>query len=149
MRVVASAPLRRYWGDLHGQSGETIGMGSAEDYFRYARDAAFVDMVGHQGNDFQITDAFWKKLNRLTAEFDKPGKFVCLPGYEWSGNTGMGGDRNIFYRHEGRPIRRSSHILVEGQTSTDAIYTADELFECAQGRGLPSSSPMSAGATPT
>ena len=59
MRVVASAPLRRYWGDLHGQSGETIGMGSAEDYFRYARDAAFVDMVGHQGNDFQITDAFW------------------------------------------------------------------------------------------
>ena len=132
MRVVTTAPVRRYWGDLHGQSGETIGMGSAEAYFRYARDAAFVDMVGHQGNDFQITDAFWKKLNRLTAEFDKPGKFVCLPGYEWSGNTGMGGDRNIFYRHEGRPIRRSSHILVEGETSTDAIYTADELFRALE-----------------
>jgi hypothetical protein len=128
MRVAAGSPVRRYWGDLHGQSGETIGMGSAEAYFRYARDAAFIDMVGHQGNDFQITDAFWKKLNQLTAEFDQPGKFVCLPGYEWSGNTGMGGDRNIFYRHEGRPIRRSSHILVEGETSTDAIYTADELF---------------------
>jgi hypothetical protein len=133
LRVAAAAPLRRYWGDLHGQSGETIGMGSAENYFRYARDAAFIDMVGHQGNDFQITDAFWTKLNRLTAEFDQPGKFVCLPGYEWSGNTGMGGDRNIFYRHEGRPIRRSSHILVEGQTSTDAIYTADELFRALEG----------------
>src|SRR5215218_769915 len=129
MRAVTGAPVRRYWGDLHGQSGETIGMGTAEAYFRYARDAAFIDMVGHQGNDFQITDAFWKKLNRLTAEFDQPGKFVCLPGYEWSGNTGMGGDRNIFYRHEGRPIRRSSHILVEGQTSTDAVYTADKLFD--------------------
>jgi hypothetical protein len=129
MRVAESATVRRYWADLHGQSGETIGMGSAEAYFRYARDFAFVDMVGHQGNDFQITDAFWKKLNELTAEFDKPGKFVCLPGYEWSGNTGMGGDRNIFYRREGRPIRRSSHILVEGQTSTDAIYTADKLFD--------------------
>src|SRR5215211_2926702 len=132
MRVVTTAPVRRYWGDLHGQSGETIGMGSAEAYFRYARDAAFIDMVGHQANDFQITDAFWKKLNRLTAEFDQPGKFVCLPGYEWSGNTGMGGDRNIFYRHEGRPIRRSSHILVEGETSTDAIYTADELFKALE-----------------
>ena len=128
LRVVKQAALRRYWGDLHGQSGETIGMGTADAYFRYARDAAFLDMVGHQGNDFQITDAFWKELNRLTAEFDVPGRFVCLPGYEWSGNTGMGGDRNIFYRREGRPIRRSSHILVEGQTSTDAIYTADELF---------------------
>jgi hypothetical protein len=133
LRVVKGAPLRRYWGDLHGQSGETIGMGSAQDYFRYARDAAFVDIVGHQGNDFQITDAFWSKLNRLTAEFDKPGKFVCLPGYEWSGNTGMGGDRNVFYRSEGRPIRRSSHILVEGQTSTNAIYTADELFRALDG----------------
>ena len=133
LRVVTASPLRRYWGDLHGQSGETIGMGSAESYFRYTGDKAFIDMVGHQGNDFQITDAFWAELNRLTAEFDAPGRFLCLPGYEWSGNTGMGGDRNIFLRQEGRPIRRSSHILVEGQTSTDAIYTADELFRALEG----------------
>ena len=133
LRVVKQTSLRRYWGDLHGQSGETIGMGTAEAYFRYARDAAFIDMVGHQGNDFQITDAFWDELNRLTAAFDAPGRFVCLPGYEWSGNTGMGGDRNIFYRREGRPIRRSSHILVQGQTSTDAITTADELFRALEG----------------
>jgi hypothetical protein len=133
LRVVPAAPLRRYWADLHGQSGETIGMGTAEEYFRYARDKAFIDMVGHQGNDFQITDGFWKKLNELTAEFDQPGKFVCLPGYEWSGNTGMGGDRNVFFRHEGRTIRRSSHILVEGETSSDAVYTADKLFEALCG----------------
>ena len=133
LRVVKGAAIRRYWGDLHGQSGETIGMGTAENYFRYARDAAFIDIVGHQGNDFQITDTFWRELNRLTSEFDVPGQFVCLPGYEWSGNTGMGGDRNIFYRREGRPIRRSSHILVEGQTSTEAIYTADELFRALEG----------------
>jgi hypothetical protein len=133
LRAVAAAPLRRYWGDLHGQSGETIGMGTAESYFRYARDQAFIDIVGHQGNDFQITDAFWAELNRLTAEFDAPGRFVCLPGYEWSGNTGMGGDRNIFFRREGRPIRRSSHILVEGRTSTDAVYTADHLFRALEG----------------
>ncbi len=101
--------------------------------FDFARDRAFIDIVGHQGNDFQITDAFWAKLNQLTAELEVPGRFVCLPGYEWSGNTGMGGDRNIFFRREGRPIRRSSHILVEGETSTAAIYTADELFRALQG----------------
>src|SRR5262249_26275587 len=104
MRVVEATLLRRYWGDLHGQSGETIGMGSAEAYFAYARDKAFVDIVGHQGNDFQITDAFWAELNRLFAKFDAPGRFACLPGYEWSGNTGMGGDRNIFFRRADRPI---------------------------------------------
>jgi hypothetical protein len=108
-------------------------MGTAEEYFAYARDKAFVDIVGHQGNDFQITDAFWRELNRLFAKFDRPGQFVCLPGYEWSGNTGIGGDRNVFYRREGRPIRRSSHILVEGQTSTEAVYTAAELLEVLEG----------------
>jgi hypothetical protein len=128
MRVVAQARLRRYWGDLHAQSGETVGTNPAESYFRYARDKAFVDIVGHQGNDFQITDAFWDELNGLTASFDKPGQFVCVPGYEWSGNTGMGGDRNIFYRREGRPIHRSSHILTMDETGT-ARHTAHDLFD--------------------
>jgi hypothetical protein len=134
LRVVASAPVRRYWGDLHGQSGETVGTNSAESYFRYARDRAFVDIVGHQGNDFQITDAFWQELNRLTAAFDEPGRFVCVPGYEWSGNTGLGGDRNVFFRREGRPIRRSSRILVAGQDPAQGnCYTAKDLFRALSG----------------
>ena len=134
LRVVASAPLRRYWGDLHGQSGETVGTNPAESYFRYARDKAFVDIVGHQGNDFQITDTFWQELNCLTAAFDEPGRFVCVPGYEWSGNTGMGGDRNVFYRHEGRPIHRSSRILVERlDQASDDCYTAQDLFSALAG----------------
>ncbi len=134
MRVVEAALLRRYWGDLHGQSGETIGMGSAQVYFEYARDKAFIDIVGHQGNDFQITDAFWTELNRLTAAFDAPGRFVCLPGYEWSGNTGMGGDRNIFFRREGRPIRRSSNILVQGESAPGSeCYTAHDIFRALEG----------------
>ena len=73
LRVVKAAPLRRYWADLHGQSGETVGMGTAREYFRYARDKAFVDIVGHQGNDFQITDAFWKQLNATDRGVRPPG----------------------------------------------------------------------------
>ena len=128
LRIVSEAGFRHYWGDLHAQSGETIGTNPAEHYFRYAREKAFLDMVGHQGNDFQITDEFWADLNALTAEFDVPGSFVALPGYEWSGNTGMGGDRNVFYRNEGRPIRRSSRILV-GDVADPDCYTANALFE--------------------
>src|SRR5450631_4518682 len=128
MKIVNSAPFRHFWGDLHAQSGETIGTNPAADYFAYARDKAFLDIVGHQGNDFQITDAFWSELNALTFEFDVPGRFVAVPGYEWSGNTGLGGDRNVFYRNEGRPIRRSSRILVDDPSDHDC-YTANDLFK--------------------
>ena len=134
MRVAEAAPVRRYWGDLHGQSEETVGTNSADAHFAFARDKAFLDIAGHQGNDFQITDAFWNELNRLTAAYEMPGRFLAIPGYEWSGNTGLGGDRNVFYRREGRPIHRSSHILVRpGETSTGERHTAHGLFEALAG----------------
>ncbi len=130
LRIVRETPFLHYWGDLHGQSEETIGTGSARQYFAFARDLAFVDATGHQGNDFQITGEFWDELNRLTSEFDEPGRFVALPGYEWSGNTALGGDRNVFFPNEGRTIRRSSHALIKDQSDieTDCV-TAGKLFK--------------------
>ncbi|MEO0681143.1 MAG: DUF3604 domain-containing protein [Pseudomonadota bacterium] len=128
--IIEEAETVHFWADLHGQSEETIGTGSADQYFAFARDLAFVDACGHQGNDFQITDAFWDELNRLTAAHDAPGRYVALPGYEWSGNTSLGGDRNVYFPTEGRIIRRSSHALIEGgdAAGTDA-RTAAKLFE--------------------
>ena len=37
-----------YWGDLHGQSGETIGINNSREYFDFARDLAFLDVTSHQ-----------------------------------------------------------------------------------------------------
>ena len=88
-------------------------------YFEFARDSAFCDFVGHQGNDFQISNEFWAELNRLYREFHAPHRFVTLPGYEYSPMTHLGGDRNIFFFDEGRPIRRSSHALVEDLADID------------------------------
>ncbi|MBI4182760.1 MAG: DUF3604 domain-containing protein [Proteobacteria bacterium] len=128
LRVVAAAELRPYWADMHGQSGETVGTNPARDYFAFGRDRAFLDVIGHQGNDFQITPEVWAELERLSAEFDAPGRFVTLPGYEWSGNTGMGGDRNVYFACEGRAIRRSSHALVADRADAAAdCHTAREL----------------------
>ena len=80
MVVKPSLGRRRWWGDLHGQSEETIGSGSAEEYFSFARDLAGLDFAGHQGNDFQITGAFWEHLQRLTRATDEPGRFVAFSG---------------------------------------------------------------------
>jgi hypothetical protein len=134
----AAADWVHYWGDTHGQSDETLGTNSARDYFLFGRDKAFLDVMGHQGNDFQITRAFWNELNELTAEFDKPGSFVCIPGYEWSANTAVGGDRNVHFRREGEVIHRSSHAQITdpddfADEASDA-HTADVLFSKLAGR---------------
>jgi hypothetical protein len=130
LRIVESSDLIPFWADLHGQSEESIGTGSADEYFSFARDRAFLDATGHQANDFQITNEFWSELDRLSMKYEAPGKFVVLPGYEWSGNTGMGGDRNVYYPAGKRQIRRSSHALIEdiSDLDTDCNY-ASELFK--------------------
>src|SRR4051794_3875071 len=129
LRIAADTPLRSYWCDLHGQSEETIGTNSARDLIEFARDRAFLDGMSHQGNDFQITTAFWNDLNELTREYNREGSFVIFPGYEWSGNTGLGGDRNVLFMQEGEQIHRSSHALVHdhGDLASDA-NSAEQLF---------------------
>ncbi len=129
-RIVESSELLPYWGDLHGQSEETIGTNSARDFYLFARDRAFLDICVHQGNDFQITREFWQWLNELSAEFTEDDRFIVFPGWEWSGNTGLGGDRNVLHMHEGRPIHRSSHALVDDLSDIDSdANSANDLFE--------------------
>ena len=122
--------LQPFWADLHGQSEETIGTNSARELMVFARDQAFLDAMSHQGNDFQITTPFWNELNRLSAEFNEDGRFIMFPGYEWSGNTGLGGDRNVLHMKEGRQIHRSSHALVDDLSDVDSdANSANDLFE--------------------
>ncbi len=128
--AVASPELYNFWGDLHGQSDETLGTNSAADYFAFGRDLALLDCCAHQGNDFQMTETFWQDLNHVTKRFNEDGRYVTLPGYEWSGNTALGGDRNVYFPVEGRVMRRSSHALIENQSDIETdCHTAAELFE--------------------
>ncbi|GIS63365.1 MAG: DUF3604 domain-containing protein [Planctomycetaceae bacterium] len=132
--VCADQAHGRFWADLHGQSEETIGTGTVEEYFRFARDRAFIDIASHQGNDFQITDAFWQHLQEVTAEMNRPGRFVTFPGWEWSGNTGLGGDRNVVFSSEGGAIYRSSRALVEETAAKEPTAdSVEELFDLLEG----------------
>ncbi len=131
LRIVEQTTLLPYWGELHGQSEETIGTNSAHDYFAFARDKAGVDVVMHQGNDFQITREFWEELQRLTRAFWEEGRLITFSGYEWSGNTGLGGDRNVFFFHEGETLRRSSHALVPDLSDLDTDCNSSEALFAA------------------
>ncbi|NVB37646.1 DUF3604 domain-containing protein [Pseudenhygromyxa sp. WMMC2535] len=121
--------LGKYWAELHAQSDATVGTGSEREYFEFGRDWARVDVMSHQGNDFQMDEGDWARLEGCVHAFHRDGDFVVFPGYEWSANTAAGGDRNVIYREEGRPIMRSSHWQID--TPEDArspAHPASDLF---------------------
>jgi hypothetical protein len=129
--VETSTEMRPYWADLHGQTDNTVGTGSVEEYFDFAHRWARLDIVGHQGNDFQVTDEDWDRLNDIIKHHNQPGRMVVLPGYEWSGNTSAGGDHNIFFKEDDPPILRSSHWQIPEVPESDLspAHPLDVLFE--------------------
>lgn len=117
--VKSSAKYKKYWGDLHAQTDSTVGTGSEDEYFTFAREKANLDFVGHQGNDFQVTDEDWSRLNQVIKHHNTPGDFIVFPGYEWSGNSSAGGDHNVIYLNDDQPILRSSHWQVPEVPETE------------------------------
>ena len=126
-----------FWGDLHGQSEETVGTNPVSSYFRFAREAALVDFAGHQGNDFQITEAVWQEIRaQANTQYD-PGRFVTFVGYEWSANTPLGGDHNVYYPGEDGPLHRSSHVLIPDKSDSDTDCThVTELYDTLRGQDV-------------
>ena len=140
--VEAWGAFRPFWGDLHGQSEETVGTNPVSSYFRFAREQAMIDFAGHQGNDFQITSQVWDEIRRQANLQNEPGRFVAFVGYEWSGNTPLGGDRNVYYPGDDGPLRRSSHALIDDKADApDDCTHVEDLHAALAGGGCVAGAP--------
>ncbi len=125
---VYEGPELLWWADLHGQTEDTIGTGTLEEYFRYAQDRALVDVTSWQGNDLQVTPRIWEEVCDKTRIFNQPGSFVTFLGYEWSGLTPSGGDHNILFLKDDQEIRRSSLWQVEDAECEREFCPISELW---------------------
>lgn len=102
-----SEPSLTLWGEIHGHSTYSDGYGTPQEYFVYARDIAGLDVAALTEHDFMLSDKKWAEVKQACNEANEPGKFVTLQGYEWSGMTDVGGDRNLYFRGDDPPICRS------------------------------------------
>jgi Protein of unknown function (DUF3604) len=135
VRALGPTDAKTYWGDLHGQTRATVGTGTIEEYFAFGRDVALLDMMCHQANDFQVTEDEWQRLQRQIERFHADGRCVIFVGYEWSGMTPGGGDRNVMFRTDSASLHRSSHAEVDdmADAATDC-FPVTELFGQFKGR---------------
>ena len=127
--------LRLYWGDMHGQNANTLGTGTLDEYYLFARNVAGIDFAGWQGNDFEITDEDWAAVREKTAAYLEEDRFVPFLGYEWSGSTPVGGDYNIFFRGDSPCFYPSSNWVSAPNADPDLITTpVSELWKRFENR---------------
>ena len=130
VRIATEPPKwRRFWGDMHsGQSEVGCGVGSMAEHFTYARDAAGLQFITHQGNDHYVSRDLWDLTRTETENFHEPGRFITFLGCEWSAPTSDGGDRNVFYRHDEPRLRRSDRFFQEDEPDPEPDLTTAEPF---------------------
>ena len=99
------------FGDLHGHSNLSDGTGTPEDYYRYARDVAALDVAAltdhdHWGIPFlDETPAHWSRIEGAARSFHEPGQFVTLLGYEWT--SWLYGHRHVLHFEDAALLRSS------------------------------------------
>jgi len=77
-----------YWGDVHAHTSYSDGKEKPENAFAMARDEAKLDFFALTDHLESLTDAEWADTLAQVEKFNAPGKFVVLPGVEWTKRWG-------------------------------------------------------------
>ena len=54
-----------------------------------------------------ISQDDWVVQQEQERELHQPGRFIPIPGFEWSGRTPQGGHHNVYFRRHDQPVRRN------------------------------------------
>jgi len=106
--LVSAEGPRILWGDLHGHSSLSDGTGSPEDYYRYARDVAGLDVSALTDHDhwgmrtLVANPELWKRIRAAAQSFHAPGRFVTLLGFEWT--SWIHGHRHVLHFADDGPL---------------------------------------------
>jgi hypothetical protein len=105
----AALPVR--WGQIHGHSLVSDGLGTAQQWYDYARDASNLDfaalsdhgvlteqVMDHQFFRHDILEGEWAAYAEATRAAHEPGAFVTFLAYEWTSN--LYSDKCVYFLHD-------------------------------------------------
>ena len=86
--AVSTGDLQLYFGDIHGHSWQSDGMGDPESLYARARDVVRDDFHVLTDHDYfvgkRLNDAQWQQQKEIVEHYHAPGSFVTLLGQEWT-----------------------------------------------------------------
>jgi len=102
------------WGQLHGHSLASDGLGTPRDYYDYARTKSNLDFCALTDHGYltervfndiflrhYIDEPTWREYAAVTREKNDPGAFVTFLAYEWTSN--IFSDKNVYFLHDDEP----------------------------------------------
>ena len=125
------AASQLFWGDPH--SGQVADARKIGDYYRHARDVSHIDFAGYQRNDSAHSTAAYGIQQQEESAFHEPGRFVPLPGYEWSAHLEWGGHHNVYFRRFDQPMKRWDNSATLGEPGETDLHHVRDLHNHYRG----------------
>lgn len=114
-----------YWGDIHNHNSVGYAKGSLErsfdiakshlDFFAFTPHSQWHDMPLMEQDKhmtwvkgFEVTKKRWTDVQKMCANYNKPGEFVTFPAYEW--HSSFYGDYCIYFPYDYPPLEILSDI---------------------------------------
>lgn len=103
------------FGDIHGQSGISDGVGEIDQYYHYARVRANLDFTALTDHDCYpdwISQSEWEWMKTTNRLMNTDGELSCFLAYEWTPNEFKYdyGHKNVYYRGDEGDIFRSGDV---------------------------------------
>lgn len=97
-----------FWGYLHGESDRVDSTESIESCLRHFRDEKAVNFYATSYFDSleETSGELWKQAAQNVADFNEEDRFVTLLGFQYHGEPGREGVRQIIYTKDSKPLLR-------------------------------------------
>lgn len=118
-RLEHQAQLPVWWGDIHGHTMHSDGLGTNDGYFAFARDSSALDFAAITDHDDigpRLLDEEWEELKESVQEWYEPGRFVTFLGHEYRNGKC---DMNFYYPGSEGPLLRGT----DGNFSDPAVIS--------------------------
>ncbi|OFW58776.1 MAG: hypothetical protein A2W01_01420 [Candidatus Solincola sediminis] len=118
--IIAGEELKLFWGDLHIHSALCDGTYDPRTFYRDARDRLGMDFAAITSHDTMERiepsgrEGEWELLKDLWEDFNEPGRFAVLLGYEWSDHKR--GHRGIYFAPDEPDARVYSSLSKDSDT---------------------------------
>ncbi len=109
MRIHAGGPeMKVFWGDIHGHTQHSDGLGTPDEYYTFAREVGALDfsaITDHDDIGPRLSDEEWATIQQATERWNEPGRFVTLLGFEY--RNGLC-DMCVYYPGSEGPLLRGT-----------------------------------------
>lgn len=114
--VYLSAPIKcfqensrnLFWGLLHGESERVDSTENIENCLPHFRDEKALNFFASSCFDSmeETSNEIWKIISQNIADFSEEDRFVTILGFQYQGEPGKEGTRQILYYKDNKPILR-------------------------------------------